>query len=54
MLFALMVVSPVTLLHGDGDGLSDAACRADLHRDAIPGLCPLLTVATSMPWKRCM
>lgn len=33
MLFALMVVSPVTLLHGDGDGLSDAACRADLHRD---------------------
>ena len=33
MLFALMVVSPVTLLHGDGDGLSDTACRADLHRD---------------------
>ena len=20
----------------------------------VPGLCPLLTVATSMPWKRCM
>lgn len=33
MLFALMVVSPVTLLHSDGDGLCDAACRADLHRD---------------------